>query len=132
MYLPRELGVFLNTYIKDNICQPPAGFAGPIIHLNVELQLLTLVVTYECVLVCMWPQLLTERTCSMLFSIPVSRECGRSCLLCSCCPFKNLRERERRKRRTRRDIVEHTVVPTAVNAIYVLARRINILLLFLY
>ena len=38
----------------------------------------------------------------------------------------------RRKRRTRRDIVEHTVVPTAVNAIYVLARRINILLLFLY
>ena len=50
--------------------------------------------TYEYVLVCMWPQLLTERTCSMLFSIPVSRECGRSCLLCSCCPFKNLRERE--------------------------------------
>ena len=39
---------------------------------------------------------------------------------------------DRRKRRTRRDIVEHTVVPTAVTAIYVLARRINILLLIPY
>ena len=50
------------------------------------------------------------------------------------CPrkMKACPEPDRRKRRTRRDIVEHTVVPTAVNAIYVLARRINILLLILY